>query len=91
VLHDPRREEGFVFLHDLRRATAPVDTAAAAHIVDAIRTFWPHLQPSRGAVLLAHQSESVAVAVHALADRHGLPVRMFTSCSAALNWLQDGA
>ena len=91
VLNDPRHETGFAFLRDLRRASTPLDPERVPRVIEAIRGFWPYLQPSRGAVLTAGGSETVALAADALAISHRLPVRMFDSYQAAVTWLQSGA
>jgi hypothetical protein len=88
VLHDPRHETGFAFLRDLRRAAAPGDPQHVFGVVDAIRRFWPYLEPRRGAVLISGGSETAALAIDALANTHRLPVRMFSSFQAAVTWLQ---
>jgi hypothetical protein len=91
VLHDPRHAPGFAFLRDLRRATTPVDAATVVRIIDAVRAFWPHLQPSRVAILTPRELDPAALAAHALADTHHLPMRMFTSYDAAAEWLAGGS
>lgn len=90
VLHDPRCEPGFAFLRDLRGATAPVDAAMVVRIMEAVRGFWPYLQPSRAAILTPREFDPALLGAHALADTHHLPVRMFTSYDAAVEWLQAG-
>jgi hypothetical protein len=90
VLHDPRLTPGFAFLRDLRLATTPVDAATVAGIIEAVRGFWPHLQPSRVAILTPREFDPAALAAHALADSHRLPMRMFTSYEEAVDWLQGG-
>jgi hypothetical protein len=89
VLHDPRHEAGFLFLRDLRHAAPPGDTERVNRVMEAIRGFWPYLQPCRGAVVAAEHPASVAHAADTLANTHGLPVRMFESYDAALSWLQS--
>jgi hypothetical protein len=90
VLHDPRCEPGFRFLRDLRGATAPVDAARVVGILETVRSFWPYLQPSRAAILTPREFDPALLAAHALEDTHHLPVRMFTSYDAAVEWLQAG-
>lgn len=90
VLHDPRRQPGFGFLRDLRGATAPVDAATVVGIVEVVRRFWTHLQPSRAAVLTPLEFDPAALVAHALADAQHLPLQMFTSYDAALEWLREG-
>ncbi len=89
VLHDPRHEAGFLFLRDLRRAAPPVDVERVNRVMEAVRGFWPYLQPCRGAVLTAEHPAAVADAASTLANTHGLPVRMFESYDEALSWLQS--
>ena len=90
VLHDPRHTPGFAYLRDLRGATAPVDAATVVRIIDAVRAFWPQLQPSRVAILTPRVMDPAALAAHALADTHHLPMQMFTSHEAAIEWLGGG-
>ena len=89
VLNDPRHEAGFAFLRDLRRATAPPEPERVARVIEAIRGFWPYLQPCRGAVVTAGGSETAALAAETLAISHRLPVRMFESYQEAVIWLQS--
>ena len=91
VLHDPRREPGFAFLRDLRQATTPVDAATVIGIMEAVRRFWPLLQPSRAAILTPREFDTAALTAHAIADTDHLPIRMFTSYDAALEWLSGGS
>jgi hypothetical protein len=90
VLNDPRHESGFAFLRDLRRVPVSTDPEQIARVTEAIRAFWPHLQPCRGAVVTAGRSEMAALGADALAITHRLPVRMFESYQAAVTWLQSG-
>jgi hypothetical protein len=90
ILTDPRMREGFGFLRDLRAATTPVDAATVVGLMDTVRRFWPLLKPSRAAVLTPREFDPAAFAAHALADGLGLPLRMFTSYEAAMDWLQEG-
>ena len=90
VLHDPRHAAGFAFLRDLRRATTPVDAATVVQVMDAVRAFWPYLQPLRVAILTSRELDPAALAAHALADIHRLPMRIFTSHQAAMAWLVGG-
>jgi hypothetical protein len=90
ILHDPRRRSGYAFLRDLRHATTPVDAAMVVLIMDTVRRFWPQLQASRAAIVTPREFDSAALAAHALADTHGLPIQMFTSYEAALEWLRQG-
>ncbi len=89
ILEDPEREPGFAFLRDLRAATTPVDAAAVVGLMDAVRRFWPLLQPSRAAVLTPREFDPAALAAHALADTHGLPLRMFREYDSAIAWLRE--
>ena len=88
VLHDPRREPGFAFLRDLRGATTLVDAATVVGIIEAVRRYWPFLQPARVAILTPRQLDTAALTAHALADTHQLPMKMFTSLDAAMEWLR---
>jgi hypothetical protein len=91
VLHDTRRQPGFAFLRDLRHATTPVDVATVIGIMETVRRFWPLLQPSRAAILTPREFDAAALTAHAIADGDHLPIRMFTSHDAALDWLQARA
>jgi|SRR5687767_2586479 hypothetical protein len=90
ILHDPRREPGFAFLRDLREATTPVDAATVVQIVEVVRRFWPHLQPSRAAIVTPLQFDPAALVAHALADAQHIALQMFTSYDAAREWLREG-
>ena len=90
VLQDPQLRPGCAFLRDLRGATAPVNAAAVVGLMDAVRRFWPLLQPSRAAVLTTREFDPAALAAHALADTHGLPLRMFGDYDSAMAWLREG-
>ena len=90
ILHDPRRKSGFAFLRDLRGAQHPVDAATVVAIVDVVRRFWPHLQPSRAAIVTALDFHPAALVAHALADAQPIPLQMFTSYEAAREWLREG-
>jgi hypothetical protein len=87
---DSRLTPGFAFLRDLRAARTLVDAATVVSIMDAVRRVWPLVQPSRGAILTPHNFDVAALTAHALADSHGLPMRMFTSYDAAVEWLREG-
>jgi hypothetical protein len=89
MFHDPRREAGFSILGDLRDATKPMDATTVDGIVDAVRGFWPYLQPCRGAILTSEESEPARSAVDVLAHRHHLPVRIFRSYDVAMEWLHQ--
>jgi hypothetical protein len=91
IQQDPHLEPGFAFLRDLRGATTPIDVAGVVAIMDAVRRVWPLVEPSRGAILTPDTFDVAALAAHALADNHGLPIRMFTNYEAAIEWLREGA
>lgn len=88
VLGDPRRQPGFAFLRDLRDATTPVDTSTVMQIMAVVRKFWPHLQPSRAAILTPHDVDAAALVAVAVADTEYLPLRVFKSYDEAIQWLQ---
>ena len=90
IQRDTRLRPGFAFLRDLRSATTPVDVATVVTIMDAVRRAWPIVKPSRGAILTPHSFDVAALAAHALADSHGLAIRMFTNYEAAIEWLRAG-
>jgi len=90
ILADPHLRGGLGFLRDLREATSPVDAGTVVGLMDAVRRFWPLLQPSRAAVLTPRNFDPAAFAAHAVADSLGLPLRMFTSYDAAIDWLREG-
>ncbi len=89
VLSDPRRQPGFAFLRDLRGATAPVDAATVIQIMAVVRKFWPHLQPSRAAILTPINVDAAALVAVAVADTERLPFRVFKSYDEAIQWLQQ--
>ena len=91
IQRDPRLQPGFAFLRDLRASTTPIDAATVVGIMDAIRRAWPLVQPSRGAILTPHSYDVAALTAHALADGQGLPIQMFTTYEAAIQWLREGA
>jgi hypothetical protein len=84
---DPALAPGFAFLRDLRGAQRPVTAAAVVALMEAVRRFWPILEPSRAAVLTPREFDAAAMAAHALADSYALPLKMFTSYDAAIEWL----
>ena len=90
VLADPRRKPGFAFLRDLRGATTPVDAATVVQIMTVVRRFWPHLRPSRAAILTPRELDPAALVAHAIADAENMPVQAFNSYDAALAWLRGG-
>ena len=87
---DSRLKPGFAFLRDLRGAKTPVDVGTVVGVMDAVRRVWPLVRPSRGAILTPHTFDVAALTAHALADSHGLPMRMFTNYEAAIEWLREG-
>jgi hypothetical protein len=89
VLSDPRRQPGFAFLRDLRGATTPVDTATVIQIMAVVRKFWPHLQPSRAAILTPVVADAAALVAVAVADTERLPFRVFKSYDEAIQWLHQ--
>jgi hypothetical protein len=88
ILADPRRRPGFAFLRDLREATHPVDAATVVGIISVVRQFWPHLSPSRAAILTRHDIDPAAMVAHALADAENIPLQAFNSHDAAMAWLR---
>jgi len=90
VLNDPRRRPGFAFLRDLREATTPVDAATVVGIIDVVQRYWPHLQPSRAAIITPREIDPAALVAHALADDQHLPLETFTSYDEAMEWLRAG-
>jgi CheY-like chemotaxis protein len=90
ILHDPLLHPGFKFLRDRRGAAADVDVDTVVAVVDAIRRFWPHIQPSRAAILISRDCDPRAIAASELADGHGLSIKAFTSYAAAVTWLDEG-
>jgi hypothetical protein len=91
VLADPRRRPGFAFLRDLREATHPVDAATVIGIIAVVRQFWPHLRPSRAAILTRHDIDPAAMVAHALADAENIPLQAFNSYDVAMEWLRGPA
>jgi hypothetical protein len=89
VLSDPRRQPGFAFLRDLRGATAAVNAATVVQIMAVVRRFWPHLQPSRAAILTPIDVDAAALVAVAVADTERLPFRVFKSYDDAIQWLQQ--
>lgn len=87
AFHDPRLERGFGLLRDLRHTRRPVDHATTVGIVDAIRRFWPLLQPSAVAVLTPDDFDPGTL--HHLAGLYRLPVRAFTAHHTAVAWVRE--
>jgi hypothetical protein len=81
VLLDPRWQPGFVVLRDLRGVTC----AAGDPVFAVVRQFWPHLLPARAAILTTRSFDASSLA--SLID--GLPVQVFTSFDAAIDWLHQ--
>ena len=90
ILHDPLLKPGFAFLRDRRGAPTPVDPDVIVAVMDAIRRFWPHIQPSRTAILITPHCDSIRLAAYSLAESCGLSVRTFTSYIDARDWLLEG-
>lgn len=90
ILHDPLLQPGFAFLRDRRGVAADVEVATVVAVVDAIRRFWPHIRPSRAAILVSRGCDPRAIAASALADGHGLSIKAFTSYDDAVTWLRQG-
>jgi hypothetical protein len=90
VLGDTRIKPGFAFLRDLRTATKPVEAETVVQIMEVVRRFWPHLRPTRGAILTKQSEDRAALVAHALADAQQLPIRMFNSYEEAMTWLREG-
>jgi len=88
MVSDPQLAPGFAVLRDLRNATTPTDAAAVVRAMTVVRKFWPHIQPSRTAILTREDIDPAALVASALADAHGLPLRIFRSLDAALQWLK---
>jgi hypothetical protein len=90
ILHDPLMQPGFAFLRDRRGVAAEVEIATVVGVVDAIRRFWPHIRPSRAAILVSRGCDPRAIAASGLADGHGLSIKAFTSYDEAVTWLRQG-
>ena len=84
-----RRQPGFGFLRDLRGATAPVDAATVVRLMAVVRRFWPHLQPSRAAIVTPFHADAAALVALAVADTEVLPFRLFSSYDEAIEWLRQ--
>ena len=89
ILSDPRRQPGFAFLRDVRATTRPVDAATVIEIMAVVGKFWPHLQPSRAAILTPVDVEAAALVAVAVADAERLPFRVFQSYDEAIQWLHQ--
>ena len=90
MLHDSRVQPGFAFLRDRRGAPTPADVDVIVGVMDAIGRFWPHLQPSRAAILVSRDCDPIRLAAYSLADACGLSVATFTSYDEARRWLREG-
>lgn len=90
MLQDPQVQPGLAFLRDRRGAPTPVDFDVIVGVMDAIRRFWPHIQPSRTAILISRECDPIRLAAYSLAQTCGLSVRTFTSYADAREWLRDG-
>ena len=89
MLEDPQREPGFAILRDLRGSSTPIATSSVVALMKVVQHFWPLLQPSRAAILTPREFDPAAMVAHALADTHGLPIQVFNSIDAAMEWLTD--
>lgn len=90
IVHDNRIREGFAFLRDLRGATSPTDAATVVAVMEMVQRLWPRLKPSRGAIVTSRLIDPPALVAHAIADAQRLPIEMFTSYDAAIEWLRHG-
>ena len=90
MLHDPRIQPGFAILRDRRSAPTPADVEVIVSVMDAIRRFWPHIQPSRAAILISRETDPIRLAAYSLAQACGLSVATFTSYDEARRWLREG-
>lgn len=90
VLSDPRCQPGFGMLRDLRGATTPTDAETVVEVINVVREFWPKLQLSRYAVVTPLNMDPAALVAQALADREDIPMRIFTTCEEAMQWLRQG-
>ena len=90
ILDDTRIREGFAFLRDLRGADTPTDAATVVRIMEIVRRLWPHLNPTRAAILTPRPIDSAALVAQALADAQHLPIEIFTSYESAVEWLRSG-
>jgi hypothetical protein len=88
VLRDTRVKAGFAFLRDLRGATQVPNATMVVSVFQVIRRFWPTVTPSKAAIVTDSDDDSAARVAQALADSHNLPIQVFTSYEAALEWLE---
>ena len=89
MLHDPRIQPGFAILRDRRSAPTPADIEVIVGVMDAIRRFWPHIQPSRAAILISRETDPIRLAAYSIAQACGLSVATFTSYDEARRWLRE--
>ena len=89
LLRDPHLQPGYSFLRDLRGAQHPQNTKTVIAIFRVVQRFWPSFKPAKGAIVTDRNHDSSALVAQALADTTGLPIQVFTSYEAALEWLQD--
>ena len=87
LLRDRRLKPGFCFLRDLRGATHPHNAKTVVAIFRVVQRFWPNFKPAKGAIVTDRNDDASALVAQALADTSGLPIQVFTSYDAALEWL----
>jgi hypothetical protein len=87
VLRDPEVKAGFSFLRDLRGAVGVPNAAMVVSVLQVVRRFWPTLTPIKGAIVTDMRTDSAALITEALSGSHDLPIQVFTSYEAALEWL----
>ena len=86
VLRDPDVKAGFSFLRDLRGAVGTPNATMVVSVLQVVRRFWPTLTPIKGAIVTDAQTDSAARITEALSSGHDLPIQVFTSYEAALEW-----
>jgi hypothetical protein len=89
VLGDPRCQPGLLMLRDLRDATTPTNAETVVEVLNVVREFWPKLQLSRYAVVTPLSMDPAALVAQAIADREEMPMRIFSTCEEALQWLRQ--
>jgi hypothetical protein len=89
LLRDRRLKPGYCFLRDLRGAAHPQNTKTVIAIFRVVQRFWPNFKPAKGAIVTDRYHDASALVAQALADTTGLPIQVFTSYEAALEWLHD--
>jgi hypothetical protein len=87
VLRDPEVKAGFSFLRDLRGAAGVPNAAMVISVLQVVRRFWPTLTPIKAAIVTDLEAASAAQITEALSGKHDLPIQVFTSYEAALEWL----